>query len=309
VNSNYLRVRHYLKRHAESALSSSGAKWIARHRVRGKRLILAYHGIVPEGAQPTGERSLHIGEKDFLKHLDILVELADVVPLTQIDEAGNGRPRVAITFDDAYQGAVTVGLRELARRALPATLFIAPALLERHVFWWDAMAHWSGAIDDSVRQYALNQFVGSNERVRGWASAAGLPSCDRLPDYARAATRAELGAALALPGMTVGSHTWSHVNLASLSIPDVAVELARSRDWLVAEFGDRAVPWLAYPYGLHTEKTMRAVAAAGYDGALQITGGWHRPADVSPFARPRLNVSAGVSAAGFRARLLGTLRT
>jgi hypothetical protein len=48
-------------------------------------------------------------------------------------------------------------------------------------------------------------------------------------------------------------------------------------------------------------------AAASYVGALRISGGWHRATDVSPYARPRLNVAGGLSLAGFRARLVGSV--
>lgn len=301
-------MRKFLKQRAERALSSSGAAWAVRHRVRGRRLILAYHGIIPDGVSPAGERALFISRHDFAKQLDTLVELVDVAPLDQIDEEGDGRPRVAITIDDAYCGAVTVGLEELTKRGLPATIFVSPARLNRHVFWWDALADSEGSLNDVIRSCALNEFRGSDERVRRWAAAAALPTSDRLPGYAQAATEVELRAGLARDGMTVGSHTWSHANLATLSAREVSAELERSRDWLRTEFGRKAIDWLAYPYGLDSRDAHRAAAAAGYRGALRIAGGWHKPSDVCPFARPRLNVSADVSSAGFRARLLGAVR-
>lgn len=301
-------MRNFLKQRAERALASPGAGWAVRHRVRGKRLILAYHGIMPDGVAPAGERALFISERDFAMQLDTLVELVDVAPLDQIDEEGDGRPRVAITIDDAYCGAVTLGLRELAKRGLPATIFVSPALLNRHVFWWDALADSQGSLNEVIRSCALNEFRGSDERVRGWAAAAALATSDSLPQYAQAATDVELRAGLALDGMTVGSHTWSHANLAKLSSREVSTELERSRDWLRTEFGRKSIDWLAYPYGLDSREAHRAAAAAGYRGALRIAGGWHKPSDVSPFARPRLNVSADVSSAGFRARLRGAVR-
>jgi peptidoglycan/xylan/chitin deacetylase (PgdA/CDA1 family) len=308
MNATYPQVRHFLKRRAERALSSSGVGWVMRGRVRGKCLILAYHGIIPEGVDPAGERALFIPQRDFAMQLDALTELVDVVPLNQIDEAGDGRPRVAITFDDAYRGAVTVGLEELAKRRLPATIFVAPARLNGHVFWWDALAHWHGRLDDAIRGFALNEFRGSDERVRGWAAAAALPALDRLPPYAQTASAAELRAGLALGGITVGSHTWSHANLAALSATEVEAELEQSREWLRAEFGGKAIDWLAYPYGLASAEARRVAAKSGYRGALGIAGGWHKASEVSPFARPRLCVPAGVSISGFRARLLGTVR-
>jgi peptidoglycan/xylan/chitin deacetylase (PgdA/CDA1 family) len=302
-------VRSLLKKRVEQALSSSAVGRIVRHRVRGKRLILAYHGIVPYGATAAGERALFIAQRDFAAQLDVLARAADVVPLHRIDEVEGDRPRAAITFDDAYRGAVNEGVRELAARGLPATIFVAPGRLNGHVFWWDSLAHESLTLDGKVRHHALRALAGSDERVRDWAASAQLPSSDMLPAFAQTATCAELRDALSVPGITVGSHTWSHANLASLDAAGIAAELERPLDWLRTEFGEKAIPWLAYPYGLDSEDVHRAAADALYAGGLRIGGGWHKATDVSPFARPRLNVSAGLSLAGFRARVIGAMPT
>lgn len=280
---------------------------MARYRIRGKRLILAYHGILPEGERPAGERALFVPQTDFGAQLDALADFADVAPLDRIDELGDGRPRVAITFDDGYRGAVREGVQELVKRGLPATIFVAPGYLNGHVYWWDALSDSCASLDESIRNHALYALAGSDERVRTWASSAGLSSSDALPAYAQTASADELRAALQYPGITVGSHTWSHLNLASLSSANVAAEIERPRDWLRAEFGEKSVPWLAYPYGLDCADAHRAAASSAYVGALRIEGGWHRATEVSAFARPRLNVPGGVSLAGFRARLVGSL--
>jgi peptidoglycan/xylan/chitin deacetylase (PgdA/CDA1 family) len=302
-------VQSRLKRPIERALGSSSVTWITRHRLRGKRLILAYHGVIPDGARPAGERALFIPQRQFAAHLDMLCAVADVAPLTQLDEEGDGRPRVAITIDDAYAGAVCEGVHELVTRSLPATIFVAPSRLDGHTFWWDALAHATGKLNDRVREHALYSLCGSDERVREWAVRAGLPISTELPEYARAASRMKLRAALDHPGITIASHTWSHANLASLSTSEILSELDRSREWLEAEFAGRTVDWLAYPYGLDSSATRRALAASCYTGALRIGGGWHSTQKVSRFARPRLNVSACLSGAGLRARLLGAMRS
>jgi len=114
-----------------------------------------------------------------------------------------------------------------------------------------------------------------------------------------------LHAAVRLPGITVGSHTWTHRNLAALGMTDVVAEVRDSREWLRAEFGNKAIDWLAYPYGLDSIEVHRAVAGASYAGALRIGGGWHRPTDASRFARPRFSVGSRLTVAGLRARLIG----
>jgi peptidoglycan/xylan/chitin deacetylase (PgdA/CDA1 family) len=300
-------VHPLLKHPIERVLCNSGVGLFTRRRVRGKRLILAYHGIIPKGARPAGEHALFIAQEDFAAHLELLSRVADVAPLDRIDEDGDGRPRVAITLDDAYRGAVCEGVKELVAHALPATIFVAPARLDGHVFWWDALSSRNGTLDRKVRDYALYTLAGSDERVRVWAASAALSTSQVVSDHAQAATRDELRSAIELPGITVGSHTWSHANLANLAPADLAREVRQSRAWLKAEFGERTIDWLAYPYGLDSAAARRAVADASYSGALRISGGWHRAHEVSPFARPRFNVSAGLSVAGLRARLLGAL--
>jgi peptidoglycan/xylan/chitin deacetylase (PgdA/CDA1 family) len=301
-------VRRILKARIERALSSAPAGRIVRDRIRGKRLILAYHGIVPHGEIPAGERALFVSQRNFAEQLDAVASIADVVALDRLDAPGNGRPRVAITFDDAYRGAVNEGVGELVKRGFPATIFVAPGRLDDHIFWWDALSHGSPELDQTVRHHALHRLGGSDERVRTWASKIRLPASDALPAYAQTATRAELQRALSHPGITVGSHTWSHANLAALDDVEIASEIQESRDWLRANFGEKAIPWIAYPYGLDSDKAHKLAASAGYSGGLRIGGGWHNLTEASPLARPRLNVPGSLSIAGFRARILGVVR-
>jgi peptidoglycan/xylan/chitin deacetylase (PgdA/CDA1 family) len=276
--------------------------------LRGKCLVLAYHGIVPDGAPPAGERNLFVTQREFAAQLDMLSEVADVVPLARVDEGGEqARPRVAITLDDAYRGAVCEGVAELVKRQLPATMFVSPARLGGHTFWWDALTSANGMLDERVRQFALSMLRGHDERVRSWAASAGIPTSCGLPEYARTASRAELRAAVARPGITAGSHTWSHANLSRLNVAEIMSEVARSRGWLKSEFGERAIDWLAYPYGLDSVAVHHALADASYAGGLRIVGGWHLPSSVPRFARPRLNVPAGLSVAGLRARAIGAM--
>src|SRR5690606_35559597 len=84
-------------------------------RVRPSDLILAYHNVVPEGESAAGDRSLHLPVADLRSQLDRLTRTHDVVPLASLLDPGveRNRPRVAITFDDAYRGAITCGVDEL----------------------------------------------------------------------------------------------------------------------------------------------------------------------------------------------------
>ena len=169
------------------------------------------------------------------------------------------------------------------------------------------MSDKNGELDQEIRNHALYRLGGVDEAIRTWAVSHALPMCTDLPGYAKSATTAELTAALRCPGVTVGSHSWSHPNLTALDIMEVSTEARRSREWLRSRFGDRTVDWFAYPYGLNSRQTQIAVADASYRGALRVSGGWHSVAEVSPFARPRLNVAAGLTVDNLRGRLQGAL--
>ena len=300
-----MTVRAGLKQAVESLLIGAGVAGFSRARVRDRTLVLAYHNVIPDDAPPAGDLSLHIGRSRFAAQLDELCRHTAILPLDQALAGLTGeRPRVAITFDDAYRGAVTLGVDELSRRGLPATIFPAPGLLGGHVFWWDALAEPGTGLAGDRRRQGLEGLCGQDAAIRARAQANGRPACD-LPDYARSASEDELRDAVHRGNVTLGSHSWSHPSLPRLSRAEVAAELSHSRDWLAARFGAAFVPWLSYPYGHFSPMVIEEAAAAGYRGALAIEGGWTRVPPTARYAVPRLNVPAGLSTRGLALRAAG----
>lgn len=291
-------------------MGSGVAGRFARRRP-SRRVVLAYHNVLPDDVAPGGDRSLHIPRERFAAHLDLLAREARVVPLADLLEAppaldGDRRPVVAVTFDDAYSGAVTAGVAELAARGLPATICVPPAFVGGRTFWWDALASPGGDLAASVRDAVLDECRGDDTAARSWAAARNLPVSDDLPPAFRCAGEPELRAALGAPGLTVASHTWSHRNLARLEPAEAREELERPRGWL-ARFGDGALPVITYPYGLHSAAVRSLAGDAGYRAAFRVDGGALGPAD-DRFALPRLNVPAGLSPEGLLLRLAGLVR-
>jgi peptidoglycan/xylan/chitin deacetylase (PgdA/CDA1 family) len=118
------------------------------------------------------------------------------------------------------------------------------------------------------------------------------------------AAEQELRDAAAVPGITFGSHSWSHPNLIALNPAEIHYELIEPLHWLRERF-DNVVPWLAYPYGLSSEVVRQAAAAAGYMAALRVSGGWLPKEPLSRYALPRFNVPSGLSNDGFALRTAG----
>jgi peptidoglycan/xylan/chitin deacetylase (PgdA/CDA1 family) len=313
-------ARRQAKAIAEGALVAAGAvAWGAR-RHRGGVCILAYHNIVPDALTAVGDVSLHLRVRDFRRQLDEIGQRYDVVPLAGVLDgvlAGEpatasprGRPRVAITFDDAYLGAVTLGVEELARRGFPATIFVPPGLLGRRAMWWDAFVPHdvtdAPASLPDVRGKGLTECAGQDTRVRELATRSGWEARS-LPDVALTATDDELAAACRRhDGLSLGSHTWSHPNLTRLGPSELAEEMRLPLEWLNRR-QDRTIPWLAYPYGLADTQAAEAARAAGYEAAVLVSGGWATPPIRDPFGIPRVNIPAGLSANGFALRVVGVV--
>jgi peptidoglycan/xylan/chitin deacetylase (PgdA/CDA1 family) len=295
-----------MKRAIERALVAAPLTLLSRSRRKQDVLILAYHNVLPEGESPFGDSSLHIGERQFREQLDALRRTHTIVGLSEaLTSATHSlRPRAVVTFDDAYQGAVTVGVRALVERGLPATIFVAPGLLNRYT-WWDRLASdVAKAVPPEDRRRYLKEFAGDGDQILAEAAdRARTPRSEAI----RVATETELDAAAAAPGITIGSHTWSHCNLAAVNDRRLRDELERSHRWLHERFVTY-LPWLAYPYGLFDARSAAMAEAVGYHAALRVDGGWLRSmGQAERFGLPRMNIPAGLSIEGFRLRVDGLL--
>ena len=296
---------------AEAIFGNPVAYRLLSSRLGPGSLVLSFHNVLSEDTGPRGDRSLHLPVQVFCEIVDWLAEAFQIVPLDEVlgsTDAENRKPRAAITFDDAYVGAISVAIPELWRRGLPATVFAISDAEPGQTFWWDALADdFPDGMPDSVREAALGPARGDEVEVRAWAKREGLPLAMLDGEFV-AASWESIGRASRLPGITIASHTRSHPNLAVLGAGELAEELIGSRDDLSrAVEGSR--PWLAYPYGLSSPAVEEAAEEAGYEMAFRVTGGILRPKEPLPsrFALPRLNIPAGLSLQGFRLRAAGLL--
>jgi len=298
-----LKLRDWLKRSTERFAATTGiAQFLARRPPRCGA-ILAYHNVVPDSGIGKGDQSLHMPVSRFKSHLDLIQRHGSVVPLLKLLE----RPttpevlEVAITFDDAYRGAIDLGIRELITRGLPATVFVPPGFLEGKDFWWDALAdERHGGLEPEVRRFALSQLAGDDVRIRKWALANGL-KLHPVTDVMQCCTQNELMQTRVAGNVTIASHSWAHRNLGSLALWEMERDLSDAAEWVRSVNGDTAV--LAYPYGIQPTDCTRVVSH-GHRFGLLVEGG-RLPRKLDQLAVPRINVPSGLSAEGLLLRLAG----
>lgn len=286
-----------LGRVRDTAYRLTIATGLPRYRRRRGAAIYAFHNVVAdEGAGPRCDRSLHVPVSAFSAYVDVIARSHTVVPLAEIGERVRRRLSVdglaAITFDDAYRGVLAFALPLLARRGLPSTLFVvSEAACAPAPFWWDLLG--TGAeVPATMRETALDELRGDQRAVlERWAVPA-----DGVPPALYPATWREVRA-VARDGVSIGSHTVTHRNLAALDPAAAREELERSRAEIGAALG--APPSeIAYPYGLMTPAVVEAARDAGY--AVGVSMRFARAARRDdPLALPRINVPAGISLPAF----------
>jgi peptidoglycan/xylan/chitin deacetylase (PgdA/CDA1 family) len=216
-----------------SRVAGSGARYVLpAPEQAGRRVVLCYHSVDPRPSY------LGLTPALFDEHLAWLEQHCQVVRLDELvaQPRRSGGPHVAITFDDGYADNHAHALPLLSARGMPASFFLAAGFIERDD---EVMAHlsevWSTPPD------ALSPL--------SWSQVAEM----------RAA------------GMSIGSHTWSHRNLAHLSLGEAEADLRRSREVLEQRLGER-IRAIAYPWGKlgrHVNgETFTAARRAGFELGL-----------------------------------------
>ena len=312
-----MALRAHMKRALEKALFGLGVPVVGAYLNRRKVVILSYHNVVPDADPPVGDASLHMPLSRFQYQLDALDGYFQVVPLETLmaDPVGAGprassrpsdgpRIQVAITFDDAYRGALTLGLAELGSRGLPSTVFVCPGLLGCDGFWWDRLADpAAGLVSRRVQSHVLNDLGGRQEKALAWARERCVPLQEMTGLY-RPVSSEELAEASAF--CSLGSHTWGHANLTTIPENEAYVQLERPLTWL-RERNPETPPMVTYPYGLTSEPVQGLVDRLGYAAGFLVEGG---PTGFRSLARrrfriPRLNIPRGISMEGFVSRVSG----
>jgi len=179
-----------------------------RRLLKGKAVVVAFHSIT---AQKSGG-ALRCSVDDFERYCRFFARHLKLETLTQVVERLEaGTPmngELVITFDDGYADNIELALPVLKRWSLPATFYITTGFIQ-------------------------------SQTQAAWDTKAKLSS--RWMDWAQVKTLAEAGHEL-------GSHTVTHVNLATATEQEAESELRQSRDDIIMRTG--LVPkHFAVPFG------------------------------------------------------------
>jgi peptidoglycan/xylan/chitin deacetylase (PgdA/CDA1 family) len=190
----------------------------------------------------------------WLKDHCRLVPFSQVLEHARLSNKGDG-PVVAVTFDDGYADNYDYAFPVLNAHGVTATFFLTIGLIEKDPKVVERFCQQRACSYDEMQPLTWDQILQMREQ-----------------------------------GMTFGTHTLSHPNLASIDDERATMELARSKEVLEERLGE-TVAVCAYPYGKphrhFTPRTMSIAAATGYTHAASATcRGLRR--DDKPLAIPRI---------------------
>lgn len=211
------------------ALQAGDAARAATERPRPQRdAILMYHSVGERG------RYGNVSVERFREDLSRLVEGYEVVDLGALLTPGGDRPRVAVTFDDAYENFHDHALPILREFGVPVTLFAPVGLLDG----------------------GHPALAGRLERSPD--GDPGFNDPDTVGGAAPLMTSEQVHAALETGLVTLGNHTLTHPDLATATPESLATEVREARRRLEHEFGV-TVDRFCYPYGRYSRAALSLV--------------------------------------------------
>ena len=307
---------HYSK--AQDALAA-----LQRRAVGGRRvLILSYHRVVKDFAaeKANGLFTLNISQHTFRRHLEVLRETHDIVPLDAALDVLEGRAAAkrdlaVITFDDGYRDVYEYAFPVMREMRVPAVVYVPSAFIGTtrrlgHDRLWMALTR---MVDRRIGPMALG-VGGEFERCLAEAFEGGVSAhkalerliernptprllslCDALEDRL-GLTRLKVPEGQ-LPmsweqlremdryGIETGGHTADHTVLTNQPLADARREIAECKTVIERGLG-KAIHHFAYCNGYYSAGVAQALKAEGFRSAVTTEDMANVPG-VDPFALKR----------------------
>lgn len=210
--------------------------------------IFCYHAV-----ESGWESALAVPPDVFERQLQWIRRHHQVVPLSQavarLDRRGRPPRRLsALTFDDGFTSVYEHAWPRLRRLALPATVFLVAETLTPP----------GRAVDwvDDAPSHPLTTMT-----------------CDQVLE-------------MRASGVEFASHSFSHLDLTTLSYESCVADLRHSRE-VLEDLLERPVPFLAYPRGRNNAVVRTAAQAAGYTHSFSLPE-WPEP--TGPHGIPRVGL-------------------
>jgi peptidoglycan/xylan/chitin deacetylase (PgdA/CDA1 family) len=291
----------------------------------GGAVALTFHRVLPKSKykQSYSLPGMVISAETFtalVEHLAVECQVVNPVDAVRDPGQGNGRVKVAITFDDGWRDNAHHAFPVLHRYSLPWIVFLCPGKVGGILpFWPERVGALWGTAQGSGRRAEFLQAV--NRYVPGFAREAHTASSligaiKRLSSAQRDTLLDELSAIAGFPaeagpataevdatmsweeirglagvGVEFGSHTVHHQILTQIPAGQARAEVFDSKERVAVALGLPCRAF-AYPNGDWSPAVRQMAAEAGYEVAFANRPGiWTLESDC--WAVPRCNIWEG----------------
>jgi len=288
----------------------SGVNHVARALLRGRLLVVCYHGVCGPVADVPDVDGIHVPLPLFEAQIRFVLRHYRPVSLAEVRAHllfGAPLPHtpILITFDDGYRNVMRNALPLLRSLGVPSVVFPVAGVVESGGWLWNSWVEWRFAREpEFARLRAQLKALGKEER-ESWLQEqrevqAELPECD----YSLLGWN-ELASLLAAGEVELGSHGLTHHSLATCAPRDLDAELRESRR-LIAERLRVTVDTVAYPNGDAGPAVSNAARECGYRLGF-TTAPYHARRQADPLTLPRILIGRDDVPAVLAARLSGWL--
>jgi peptidoglycan/xylan/chitin deacetylase (PgdA/CDA1 family) len=268
---------------------------------------LLFHDIADHASEFTEGLGVTLSRKRFEDQISFVSKYYTPVTLQEVLagswEKRSDKPRILVTFDDAYFSAVQVAAPILRQYGVPAVMFVTGSLIGNHVLGLDNLLCYvvnrhglevvhSVACEISRRKdlnflsctQVTNEFLPTLSQSSIAEFHAALVSAIRIPAE-EAARRAQIYLSadqlrsLVADGFEIGNHTYSHVFCRSLRASEFHHEIYANKTRLEAITGSK-VRAFSVPYGSPkdlTPEVERHLRCSGHEAAFLVDNRMNTP--------------------------------
>jgi peptidoglycan/xylan/chitin deacetylase (PgdA/CDA1 family) len=298
-------------------------------KASGGVVVLTLHRVLEneEAATTRSPTGMIVRKPTFHELLKYLDKECEVVRLDKAFGPSNaaGKPRVAITFDDAWEDTAAIAFPLTEQYRKPIAVFVCPGLVDKRSPFWPEriIGVWRAASVDLHRKQrfaAVCRTVGLEDP---FSSTRDLgPDEETLLSRLKCLSSRSLQMFLAMAeelaaqwggnaaadqlegtmgwqeltrlherGVSIGSHSQNHAILTQLQESKIVSELAESKREIESVLGQPCTLF-AYANGSWSKEVRELVIQLGYEHAFINTPGLWNP-DTDSWLIPRVNLWEG----------------
>jgi len=275
-------------------IQSFGMEKVLNNASNNAVINVMYHGVVSDS---NNFFNRNISVKQFEKHIQYFRRNFDIISLDQAldikTKESSSKQKITLSFDDGYVNNLKIVLPILQKYNIPATIYCMGMIADTEAPVYTSV--WANYIDvylkyqkieelalilkiekttdvlflyEEIKKKSRDQLLNMMLNFENTELTKDLFSRTNINNYALL-NKDELCELAESPLITIGSHCYSHCNLANQSLENQNLELKSSKLFL-ENIIQKEINSVAYPDGSYTRDTIELAEKIGYSNQWAV---------------------------------------